>query len=289
MKNKVAFILDSTTIFPESAIGKFRYEIAPLNVTIDGNCRPETEITDEEVVSRLENCKDLKSSSPSVGDFSSRYEILFAEGYEDIIVITLSKENSGTYQCAVMAKDIVPADKKDHVYVINTLINNYGLSNVVSAFVPLLDTDITGAELAAKIQTYADNSHLMFTILDLKHLFRGGRLSKLSCAIGLLFKIKPVIEMIDGKLALTHKMRTNPDIIRLFLQTLAEYATKYKKVYVRFVYLGNNLANVETMVDAVKRTFKNVKFTIVDHVGPVFLVHLGNNGFGISMTGVDDQ
>lgn len=289
MKSKVAFVLDSTTIFPENAEGKFRYEIAPLNVTVDGVCRPEPEIPDEEIVSRLENCKDLKSSSPSVGDFSVAYEKLFAEGYDDIIVVTLSKENSGTYQCGVMAKDMAPADKKDHIYVINSLINNYGLSNVVSAFVPLLEQDITAAELADKIQTYCNNSHLMFTILDLKHLFRGGRLSKLSCAIGLLFKIKPVIEMIDGKLALTHKMRTNQDIIRYFLKELADYATKYKKVYVRFIYLGNNLANVETMLDAVQRTFKNVEFTIVNRVGPVFLVHLGNNGFGITLTGVNDQ
>lgn len=86
----------------------------------------------------------------------------------------------------------------------------------------------------------------MFTILDLKHLFRGGRLNKLSCAIGLLFKIKPVIEMVDGKLVLAYKMRTKVNVVDLFMKRISEFSLKYKKVYLRFVDL-NNIEVIEQM------------------------------------------
>lgn len=290
MNTKIAFVLDSTTIIPEECEGKFVYEVVPLHVTVDGVNKPEPEFTDEEIVSRLETSKDLKSSSPSIGEFEVAYKKLFDQGFKDIIVITLSKENSATYQVAKMAIDLLPDEQKSHVFVPNTLINNFGLSNVVSAMTPLLDLDIEAADLANRIQTYTENSRLMFTILDLKHLVRGGRLSKLAGAFGILFKIKPIIEMIEGKLQVTHKKRTAADIITYFISQLAIYAAKHQKVYVRLVYLGEeNKQHVETLIDSINKAFKNVVCTVIERVGPVFLVHLGNSGFGISVTGTDDQ
>ncbi len=289
MNEKIGIIVDSTTIIPEEVKDKFIFGIVPLHVTINGENRPEPEIKDQEIIDKLENCKDLKSSSPSVGEFEKEYLRLFDLGVNDILVLPMSKENSTTYNVGKMAIDLLPEDKKNHVSVLNTLINNYGIANVLIALSYWSDKDISFVEFTQKAETYLHDSHLGFTILDLKHLFRGGRLSRISCAIGLLFKIKPIIEMVDGKLVLTKKERTSMNIINYFIKQIAVFSTKYKKVYCRFIYLGNNLENINKMIEIVERTFKNVEFTIIDRVGPVFLVHLGNSGFGITLTGVNDQ
>lgn len=288
MNTKIGIVLDSTTYIPEELKDDMIYEVVPLHVTVDGNNRPEVEIKDEEIVARLENCKDLKSSSPSVGEFELAYNNLFARGVENILVIPLSKESSTTYNVARMAIDLLDEDKKSHVAVINTLINNYGVTNVLYALVKYLKKDVSFESLIEKAETLFKNSHLSFTMFDLKHLFKGGRLSRISCAIGLLFKIKPVIEMIDGKLVLTKKERTVTNIIKYYLEQIENFAKKFKKVLCRFIYLGDNRHLVDTMIEAVEANYKNVEYTVCDHVGPVFLVHLGNSGFGITLTGVDD-
>lgn len=289
MKTKVAFVIDSTTIIPEEVLSRYRFAVVPLNVTVMGETKPESELSDDIVISHLEDpddYKSMKSSSPSPGDFAKVYQELFEEGYDDLVVYTLSKELSGTYQTAVMAGDMLDEDRKQHVHVVNTLICNYGVSNLLLASLPLLEQDITIEEYMAKVQENAKNSLVMFTILDLKHLFRGGRLSRLSCAIGLLFKIKPVIQMDEGKLRLAYKMRTKINIVDLFMTRIAEFAAKFKHVYLRFVNLSNPQVILE-MTAAVEEKFKNVIISSIDRVGPVFLVHLGNNGYGISLTGTD--
>ena len=213
MNNKIAFIVDSTTIVPEEFVQAFRYEQVSLHVMIEGKEERELDLKDEDIISRLEGTKNLKSSSPSTGEFLLALEKLFSEGYEDIIIMTMSKESSTTYNVANMAIDSLDDDQKNHVYNVDTNINNYGITNILIALSYWRDKDISGKDLAAKANIYCHDSHLAFTLLDLVHLFRGGRLSKISCAIGLLFKIKPVIEMIDGKLELTKKERVTPKII----------------------------------------------------------------------------
>ena len=255
----------------------------------EGKEERELDLKDEDIISRLESTKNLKSSSPSTGEFLLALEKLFSEGYEDIIIMTMSKENSTTYNVANMAIDSLDDDQKNHVYNVDTNINNYGITNILIALSYWRDKDISGKDLAAKANIYCHDSHLAFTLLDLVHLFRGGRLSKISCAIGLLFKIKPVIEMIDGKLELTKKERITPKIISYFMNFIEEYSKKYKKVYLRFAYLGPNKENIDKMEKMVKEKYQNISISTIDRVGPVFLVHLGNDGFGISITGVDDQ
>lgn len=290
MKNKVAFVIDSTTLVPAEIKEKYRFYEVPLNVSVLGETKPESEITDELVVSHLEDAEDyksMKSSSPAPGDFTVAYETLFNEGYDDIVVFVLSKEISGTYQTAIMAKDMWPDKAKaDRIFVINTLVCNYGVVNQILASLPLLETDISTEEYVEKVNQNVANTLVMFTILDLKHLFRGGRLSRLSVALGLLFKIKPVVQMEEGKLKLAYKMRTKTNICDLFIKQIADFATRFKRVYLRFVNLSNKEVIAE-LTEKVKATFANVVISSVDRVGPVFLVHLGNNGYGIALTGVD--
>lgn len=286
MKTKLAIVVDSTTILPEEIKSKYKIVEVALSVSFGTIIKSEFELTDKEIVAKLDDPKSMKSCSPSTGDFAKVYTELFEEGYEDILVFTLSKEISGTYQAANMARDLVEG-KEAHIYVVDTNFCNYGVANIILSILPLVDTDITFAELIEKTNEHVKNSDLMFTILDLKHLFRGGRLSKISCAIGLLFKIKPVIVMEDGKLKLAYKMRTKINIVDLFIGKIDEYAAKYKKVYLRFINLCNPEV-IEEMTKTVSEKHSNVEITSMDRVGPVFLVHLGNNGYGISLTGVND-
>lgn len=133
MNNKIAFIVDSTTIVPEEFVQAFRYEQVSLHVMIEGKEERELDLKDEDIISRLESTKFKIFSSPSTGEFLLALEKLFSEGYEDIIIMTMSKENSTTYNVANMAIDSLDDDQKNHVYNVDTNINNYGITNILIA------------------------------------------------------------------------------------------------------------------------------------------------------------
>lgn len=79
MNNKIAFIVDSTTIVPEEFVQAFRYEQVSLHVMIEGKEERELDLKDEDIISRLESTKNLKSSSPSTGEFLLALEKLFSK------------------------------------------------------------------------------------------------------------------------------------------------------------------------------------------------------------------
>ena len=116
---------------------------------------------------------------------------------------------------------------------------------------------------------------------------RGGRLSKLALTVGVLLRIKPIIGMVDGKLEVIHKVRTNTSIIDLFYNKIEEYSKKYKKIYLRVVNLKNN-ESIKILEEKITK-FKNVIYTKTNHIGPVFTIHLGDNGYGITLVGIENE
>lgn len=278
---KIGLVIDSTTILDQEIIKKYNIKVVSLNVLIEGVTKKEADTNDQEIIDRLSDVANLKSASPSPQDFIAAYEELFEDGYEDIIVVPLSKELSTTYQCANIAKQSI--DQEDHVYIIDTNICNFGNANLIETILPLFDTVEDVKELVKEFETRSKNSNVQFTILELKHLVRGGRLSKLSGTFGTLFRIKPIVEMIDGSLKLQHKVRTFPAVFDIFLKKIEEFSNAFKNVFLKVVYLGNEgIAN--SFINQVKEKCPNVVISTIKKINPVFLIHLGNNGIGIALT-----
>jgi DegV family protein with EDD domain len=278
---KVGLVIDSTTILDLAVVNKYQIEVVSLNVTFEEETYKEVDLSDAFVIDRLNHVRGVKTGSPSPYDFEQAYQHLFEKGFDQIVVVPLSKEISSTYQTAVMAKEDSP--RKDHIFIVDTQIANFGVANLVEASLDLFNGQYSGAQIAEEITTRAKNSRLLFSISDLKHLFRSGRLSRIGATFAEILKIKPVVKMIDGKLAVIDKTRSYTRILEIFLTTVAEVADQFKNVYIKVVHLQND-AIMATLVDQVKERFSSAKVSIIDRVNPVFLTHLGNNGIGITVT-----
>jgi DegV family protein with EDD domain len=124
----------------------------------------------------------------------------------------------------------------------------------------------------------------MFTLADLMNLFRGGRLNRIVALIGTVLRIKPIIEMIDGKLQLTKKERTNAACLDYFLQSVREYRSLHPHVAVDVIHLNREEWG-EKLVAAIAEEFPDIDIHITRTLSPVFYIHLGDKGFGIAMIG----
>lgn len=279
---KIGLLIDTTSLTRQDILIYPFIKVAKLNVSIDGKTYSEPELSYDDMMKYLGEGKKMLTSQPSPGEFLKLYEEYYQEGYTDILVITLSEQISGTYQSAVIAKSM--SDYPINITVKSPKVASFGVALGISILAKEIQKGISFTDLDSKYYEIFENAHVMFTLSNLMHLFRGGRLSRVLALIGTVLRIKPIVEMVDGKLQLTRKERTNNACFDLFMSKIDEYVKMFPSVYLDIVQL-NRIEWAEKIRKEVETKYPNVSINMSNAVSPVFLVHLGDQGFGIALIG----
>ena len=196
----IKIITDSTSDISLQLAKEMNIEIVPLIVRVDGNeYKDRVELSPEDFYKQLEE-KDLtpSTSQPSPQDFLKVYEKAKEAG-DEILVITLSSEVSGTYQSAMIAKDLLEYDK---IQVINSASATFGLRIIIEKALQLRNEGKTLEEIVSFLEDYKNRVHIFALVDTLEYFYKGGRLSKTSATVGTLLKFKPVVGIKEGKLEL---------------------------------------------------------------------------------------
>lgn len=277
---KIGLLLDSTTL-TRKEIKQFPFvKVADLIVTIDGTSYEEKDIPTEVMIKHLHEGKKMSTSQPAPGRFLELYEQFYHEGYTSILVITLSDKISGTYQSAVLAKSML--DVPLNIEIMAARVASFGVAVGILPIAKRITEGKVFSEIVLAARTLYADAEVLFTLNDLMHLFRGGRLSKVSALIGTVLRIRPVIEMIEGKLQLTHKERTNTACMEYFMAKCDEQHKKHAKVYCDVVAINCEPWG-KRMVEAIKERYPQTEVHLTEYISPVFFVHLGDTGFGLAM------
>lgn len=280
---KIGLLIDSTTLTRLELANYPFIKVAHLNVIIEGKQYKESELTTAEMFAHLHEGKKMTTSQPSPGEFLELYEEYHAEGYTNVLVVTLSEKISGTFQSALIAKTMF--DKQMELSVHASQLASFGLANGISIIAEAIHNGKTFTEILELYYAVFKNPKLMFTLSNLMHLFRGGRLSRVQALLGTVLRIKPIVEMIDGKLHLVRKERTNNACYDHFMATIAEYNDKYETVYLDIIDLNRDEWS-QKMKTEVEEKYPKTIIHMTKFVSPVFFVHLGDQGFGLAITGI---
>lgn len=198
----VKIITDSTSDITPQEAAKLNLRVVPLTVNfgqeefIDG-----VNLTVEDFYARLRVAKDLpKTSLVSPAAF---VDVFNAEKKEDdLVVILISSELSGTYQSALTALDLV---QRKNVHLIDSRQVTFGLASLVYTALKLRDQGKSAKEIVDTINAIKEKLVVHAVIDDLKYLKLGGRLSGAAAAVGTLLRLKPIISIADGKVTVVHK------------------------------------------------------------------------------------
>ncbi len=279
---KIGLLIDTTSYTRDDLLNRSIIKAAPLGVSIDGVLYKEPDLSFETMMKYLSEGRKMMTSQPSPGEFLHLYEAYYKEGYTHIFVVALSEKVSGTYQSAVLAKSLV--DFPITISVHSPKVASFGVALGLPILAEAIEKGISFDALEALYtKTYA-NAHVMFTLSNLMHLFRGGRLSRVAALLGTVLRIKPVIEMIDGKLELTRKERTNNQCFDYFMETIKKYHDKYQTIRLDIIQLQRP-EWAEKIKEAVEEMYPNISIHMTNYISPVFSVHLGDQGFGIAILG----
>ncbi len=148
---------------------------------------------------------DIHTAQTSTGYLVNLYTKMHEAGNDELIIITISKELSGTYQNAILAAGMV--DFKVHVF--DSMSVSYVEALMAINAKKMADQGKSVEEILVELKYIRDHNHIFVAVDTLKYLVKNGRLSNASGFIGSLLKIKPLLEISKkGKVESLTKIRT---------------------------------------------------------------------------------
>lgn len=282
MMEKIGLLIDSTTLTRPDILTKPYIKYVDLHVMIDGKDYLESELSTAMIVKKIHETKKLSTSQPAPGVFLEKLQEFHQEGYTHVLIVTLSAAISGTYQSALIAKSLV--DFPLEIVVKSPEVASFGVGLGIPMLGEMIEAKKPFVKILSRYEELYKDAAVMFTLADLMHLFRGGRLNIVSALLGSILRIKPIVEMINGKLVLVKKERTNLACMNFFMEKLRRYEETYEHVYVDVIHL-NKQEWADKLIEEIKTKYPKTKIHMTDYVSPVFFVHLGDQGFGIAIMG----
>jgi len=279
MSNKVAIITDSTGCLTEDMLKEYNIHTSYLMIIFGNESYQEfKQISPAKFLELSSTQKELPSTSqPAIGLTVELYENLLAEGYEDIIHITISSQISGSYQSAISAADMVDADKI-HVFDSKTLTFPQGALAIEAA--KLANNGASASEILKILEGMRTHTNLTAGIKVLDNLKKGGRLSNAEAAIGGLLQIKPIVHLTkSGLIEAAGKVRTFKKAIQFLVDTAKN--ANLDESYEICILNMENPEDAATLKTAVKEVYPNIKI----HELPLSLVvavHVGPGAVGVS-------
>jgi DegV family protein with EDD domain len=217
---------------------------------------------------------DIHTAQTSTGYLVNLYKEMHSQGYEELLIITISKELSGTYQNAVLAKNMV--DFPVHVF------DSMSVSHI-EAYMALRANEMAKEskpleEIIQELEYIRDNNHILICVDTLKYLVKNGRLSNASGLLGTLLKIKPLLEISKkGKVETINKIRTTKkareEMKRVFLEEV-----KGKDIQAFIIYTNN-----PDDANEVKQEFESAGIKDIEMIPltPVVGCHAGPGTMGV--------
>ncbi|SFP78688.1 EDD domain protein, DegV family [Oscillibacter sp. PC13] len=232
------------------------------------------EIGFEEFYSRIRTGDTATTSAVSVGDFSGKMrEFLMQE--KDILCINFSSALSTTYQsAAIAASDLRSEFPEAKIFVVDSLCASLGQGLLLYLCAQERAKGHSIGEVRAFAEaTKGDICH-WFTVDDLNHLKRGGRISAATALFGTMLAIKPVMHVDDGgHLTPVSKARGRKASLLALVDHMAETALDPANTPV-FISHGDCEGDALLVADEITRRFGNQDIHL-NFVGPVIGNHSG--------------
>lgn len=206
-----------------------------------------------------------KTSQPTPQDFLNLFEKAKANG-DDVIVLPLSSQLSGTMQSAVNAKNLCGYDR---IYIIDTLTASAGLQMLADLAEKMAAEGKPVEEIVDRLNDVKDRIRIYLGLDTLKYLYRGGRLSRVEAGIGTLASIRPLLALKNGKLEVIAKCMGTKKAIRKLAEIVAD-STLDAQFPMQFLYSYNdaNCRALMAALDAEDHHVVELGPTLATHTGP---------------------
>ncbi len=276
--HKIKLITDSTCDLSRELIKAHDIEVVPLYVNMDGTYYKDgVELTAPKMYDMVKETDALpKTAAASSEEFKTVFKKYLDEGY-DILYTGIGSKFSSTLQSANIARMELETGRI-HLVDSQNLSSGSGLLLLKAASLRSEGRDIV--DIMHTLETIVPKVRSQFVIDTLEYLQKGGRLKAISAFVGTMLKIKPIIRVVDGEMAVGKKARGS---IRNGIKIQLKEVLKHQEaIDPEFIMITHTEA-----FDAAKHTKKALEETnyfeniLITEAGCVISSHCGPGTIGL--------
>lgn len=285
-------ITDSTSDLTPKLVEELNIHVIPMEFTfgdeIYHNYPDNREMSCEDFFNRLKNGETAKTNQINTLTFIETFEPYLQE-CQDILYLGFSSALSGTFMRAQEAmaelREKYPERK---LLAADTLAYSMGEGLLVYYAVQKKNSGASIEQVADWVNNHRHLLSQYFTVDDLFHLKRGGRLSGTAALVGTVLGIKPVLSSdSEGHLVAVAKVRGRRASLDILVKKMAENIHEPES-QVLFLVHSNTPEDAKYLAKQIKNTVK-VREIVINELGPILGAHTGPGGIAVFYMGSNER
>lgn len=284
-----AIITETTCDLPQSYLKEHKIYTVPLTYSVgdveyDGTY--EHCPTPHQFYDMLRDGVASKTAQTAPETVLAKYRSVLTE-YDSFLHISFSSGLSGSCQSATIALTELKAETPEiQGYCVDSLCASLGQGLLVDFAVKKRAEGLTAKETAEAVEKMKLQLCHYFTVDDLNHLYRGGRVSKTAAIFGTMLGIKPVMHVDDeGHLIPIGKVRGRRASLDELAKKMGAKLSSYQNPYA-FISHGDCIEDAKYLAEQVKK-LHGIKTEIINDVGAVIGTHSGPGTVALFFFGSD--
>ncbi len=279
MSGRVKILADSTCDLTDSLMEAYDVSMLPLSIVMgDKSCYDRLEITPDEIYQWAEANKTTPKTAAISLDGAMNMIRPYVEEGRDVIFIGISEDMSTTCNVMRMAARELETDR---VFVIDSMSLSTGIGLQVLRAAQMAADGAAAEQIVAEIEGAREKVRASFVVDTLTYLARGGRCSSVTALLANTLKLKPRIQVKDGKMGVDKKYRGTID--KVILKYVKDMEEELLVADERRVFITHSGCDQEVIDQVYKyleqmRRFQEI---LVTRAGGVISSHCGPGTLGV--------
>ncbi len=272
---KIKIITDSASDITREDAERYGIHVFAFSIMIDGKeYRTGVDISSSEFYEKLKTCQEIPSTSQITPDeLYQTFKQYTEEGYE-ILFISISSVATGTFNNALIAKNMVQEENPNAVIEIldsQRFAYIYALAAIEAA--KLAEQGKNMETIKQTVIDFMDQYDVYVVAQSLKYLEKGGRINKASLVMGNVLDIRPLLSIRNGLIEAIGSIRGSKKIVAKLFKKIQEsgYSQTGKMM---LIVQGDMPEEAEEMKRLLEENFAPGQ-VLVREVGPTIATHIG--------------
>lgn len=272
-------VSDSCTDFNDSAFEESDgLERIPFKIIVDEEELVDKHLDIETLLSKMKESKNrILTACPSPGDFLEAFQKC-----KTTFVVTISSKLSGSYNSAMLARDMLLETHPDHlVHVFDSRTATAGQNLVVLKIKQLLAENLNPQQLIERTDAYIPQIKTFGALGSLDNLAKNGRISNIKALIGTLLHVIPIIsDNGNGEIVLKGAARGTNKALTKLLEMVGENCTDFRNTALSITHV-NAREKAEQLKEMIlsKYPFKNA---FIFEASGLSTVYTGDGGVTVA-------
>lgn len=274
---RIKIVTDSTCDLPQQVLDDLDITMVPLTIRFgQESYKDRVEISSEEFFQRLTESKEVPTTSQvSVGQFAEVFNKHAGE-YDSVLGLFLSSKLSGTYQSAVIAKNILGLE---NIHVMDTKMVTLAHGLIVREAAIMARDGCSLKEIGDRVRYLSEHLHSIIILDTLTYLEKNGRIKSSIAVVGNLLSIKPILTLKNGEVQLLDKIRGRKKVLKWIASYIEEQGIKLEGKTVGMYHIGCN--QVADELKGILLNQFNAKELVEGTVGSVIGCYSGPTAIGV--------